>query len=293
MALLKNWLLMVILIAFLVTGVGIVSATYGEKVVNFDDLVGGGADSYLPVGYAGLSWDPNWFYWSFGQSSYMPHSPYTRIASHNYGGWIDFSPLGEPVIFVGSWFSGDPDVGPQVYFQGYRDGNLIGSSAMITVSEVPTFLEADFGEPVDFVSVNSNTFNWFAMDDLTYIVQKITVDVDIKPDSDPNSINLKSKGVVPVAIITTEDFDAANVDPGTVTLEGIAPVKWEMQDVPEIWDPVLMKFVGDGDLDLVLHFSTEELATTLNIVSTEATLEGETSDGVHIEGTDSVRIVKA
>lgn len=41
----------------------------------------------------------------------------------------------------------------------------------------------------------------------------ITVDIDIKPGSDPNSINLKSKGVIPVAILTTDDFDAADVAP--------------------------------------------------------------------------------
>lgn len=36
----------------------------------------------------------------------------------------------------------------------------------------------------------------------------ISVTVDIKPGSTPNSINLKSRGVVPVAVLTTGDFDA-------------------------------------------------------------------------------------
>ena len=42
------------------------------------------------------------------------------------------------------------------------------------------------------------------------------VEIDIKPGSDPNSINLRSKGVIPVAILTTEDFDATTVDPLSV-----------------------------------------------------------------------------
>lgn len=117
--------------------------------------------------------------------------------------------------------------------------------------------------------------------------------VDIKPGSDPNSINLKSRGVIPVAILTTEDFDAADIDAGTITLAGVAPVRWEMHDVPEIWDTVLMTYVGDGDLDLVLHFSTTELATVLDSSSTMTTLEGETFDGGHIQGTDSLRILHA
>jgi len=106
--------------------------------------------------------------------------------------------------------------------------------------------------------------------------------IDIKPGSDPNSINLKSKGVVPVAVLTTDLFDAATVDPDTVQLEGVDAVKWTMDDVD-----------GDGDLDLLLHFSTQELAVVLDTFSTEATLTGETNDGEAFSGMDSVRIVKA
>ena len=106
--------------------------------------------------------------------------------------------------------------------------------------------------------------------------------IDIKPGSYPNSINLKSKGVVPVAVLTTDLFDAATVDPETVELEGVDPVKWAMDDVDE-----------DGDLDLILHFSTRDLAGPLDINSTDATLSGETYDGEAFTGVDSVRIVKA
>ena len=53
-----------------------------------------------------------------------------------------------------------------------------------------------------------------------------------------------------------------------------------------------MTYRGDGDLDLLLHFTTQELATVLTSSSTEVTLEGETFDGVPVEGTDSVRIIK-
>jgi len=104
------------------------------------------------------------------------------------------------------------------------------------------------------------------------------VDIDIKPGSDPNSINLKSKGVVPVAVLTTDDFDASTVDPDTVEFAGAEPVRWTMEDVD-----------GDGDMDMLFHFKTQEL--NLDGDSTEATLTGETVDGVQIEGTDTVNIV--
>jgi len=106
----------------------------------------------------------------------------------------------------------------------------------------------------------------------------IMVTIDIKPGSDPNSINLGSKGVVPVAVLTTEDFDASTVDPGTVLFADAYPVKWAMEDVDY-----------DGDMDMLLHFKTQDL--NLNQDSAEATLTGETMGGTPIEGTDTVNIV--
>ena len=103
--------------------------------------------------------------------------------------------------------------------------------------------------------------------------------IDIKPGSDPNSINLGSKGMVPVAVLTTDDFDASTVDPVTVRFGGAAPVRWTMEDVD-----------GDGDTDLLFHFKTRELED-LNEESTEATLTGYTNDGEFIWGKDTVNIV--
>lgn len=103
--------------------------------------------------------------------------------------------------------------------------------------------------------------------------------IDIKPGSDPNSINLKSKGVVPVAVLTTEDFDASTVDPVTVIFAGAPPVRWTMEDVD-----------SDVDEDLLLHFKTQELVD-LDEYSTEAFLEGYTYGGEFIWGMDYVNIV--
>lgn len=46
---------------------------------------------------------------------------------------------------------------------------------------------------------------------------------------------------------------------------------------------------GDGLLDLVVHVSTSALQ--LSESDTEAVLEGKTTDGTSIRGTDSVRVV--
>jgi hypothetical protein len=105
-----------------------------------------------------------------------------------------------------------------------------------------------------------------------------TVNIDIKPGSYPNSINLKSKGVIPVAILTSEDFDATTVDPDTVVFADASPVQYAVEDVDH-----------DGDHDLILHFRTQE--TNIAPGDTEACLIGETYDGVSIAGCDSVKVI--
>lgn len=110
----------------------------------------------------------------------------------------------------------------------------------------------------------------------------IEVSIDIKPGSDPNSINPRSKGEIPVAILTTDSFDATTVDPTTVrfgpTGTETAPVHSALEDVD-----------GDGDTDLILHFSTQDTGIACGDIS--AFLTGETFSGQAIEGSDSVNTV--
>ena len=44
----------------------------------------------------------------------------------------------------------------------------------------------------------------------------VTVVIDIKPGSSTNPINLRAHGVIPVAILSSESFDARTVDPASV-----------------------------------------------------------------------------
>jgi len=120
------------------------------------------------------------------------------------------------------------------------------------------------------------------VDDLRilYIPSVIEIDIDIHPGSDDNPVNLKSNGVIPVAILTTDDFDAATVDGSTVLFAGTGPAHKDghLEDVD-----------GDGDIDWIGHFETQE--TDIESGDTDATLTGQTVDGRDIEGTDSIRIV--
>lgn len=126
--------------------------------------------------------------------------------------------------------------------------------------------------------------------------ETIEAEIDIKPGSDVNPVNIKSNGkrnsqfaggLLPVAILTTDDYDGAATDPETVTLgdpglPGFAiPVKSTVEDVD-----------GDGNDDLLLHFSVPELLDFMAIdeETLVLTLTAETEDGVSVEGMDFVTI---
>jgi hypothetical protein len=119
------------------------------------------------------------------------------------------------------------------------------------------------------------------------------VEIDIKPGNDMNPINLKSKGVVPVAVLTTVQFDAQTIDRSTVQFAGATPVRWTLEDVD-----------SDGDDDMLFHFKTQDLDLTQD--SAEAILTGRVKDqltatgsinqmssGAPVYGTDRVRIISS
>jgi hypothetical protein len=103
--------------------------------------------------------------------------------------------------------------------------------------------------------------------------------IDIKPEGVPNSINPRSNGVIPVAILTHAAFNASSVDPSTVrfgaTGTEAAAVHSAIEDVD-----------GDGDMDMILHFRTRH--TGIACGATMASLTGRTFGGQAIQGSDSV-----
>ena len=112
------------------------------------------------------------------------------------------------------------------------------------------------------------------------------VPVDIKPTSCRNPLNVGSKGVLPVAILGTDDLDVADIDIGTILLEGIAPIRSAMEDVATPFEPYQGKEDAfdcttegpDGYDDLTLKFDKQEVVAAL----------GEVEDGdvlvLHLEG---------
>jgi hypothetical protein len=106
--------------------------------------------------------------------------------------------------------------------------------------------------------------------------------VDIKPGEFPNSINPASKGVIPVAILTTDTFDATTVDPFSITFGPNRALEVHRRSHVEDVDK-------DGDLDLVLHFSTQ--ATGITCGRSHVVITGKTTAGQEIAGFGSIRTV--
>jgi hypothetical protein len=178
-----------------------------------------------------------------------------------------------------------------------NDGREMGNSATIGVEDDTGTVAAAF------------SFNRAAIGPGDFAIRFAplgkAVAADVKPTGCPNPLNVGSKGVLPFAILGTGDFDVTTIEPSTVTLGGVAPLRWNIEDVATPYEP----FVGktdpyqcntlgpDGYLDIVFKFDTEEITAALGEVNDGEVfllqLGGELQDGTPISGEDVVIIRKA
>jgi hypothetical protein len=107
----------------------------------------------------------------------------------------------------------------------------------------------------------------------------------VQRGSEPDCINNDGHGVIPVAIVTSDTFDAATVKTVTVTLDGAGVrVKGNSGQTGSLED-----VDNDGDLDLVVQI--EDADGTDQAGDAVATLTGLTCSGMSIGAQDSLCIV--
>ena len=129
------------------------------------------------------------------------------------------------------------------------------------------------------------------------------VAVDIKPGSCPNPLNLASRGVLPAAVLGTEDFDVNTIDAASIFLEGVPAIRSSLEDVATALsdgNECECTTAGpDGYTDLTVKFNTQALVDELlktedGLVKDQMlplTLRASLSDGTAIQGTDCVVLV--
>lgn len=151
-----------------------------------------------------------------------------------------------------------------------------GESCQVTYGFEPTAV-GPFSASTSF-TINGQSFPVALTG--TGVAPVILLQVDIKPGDEPNCINRNSRGVTPIAVLATEDFDPAELVGSSVAVEGVAPVRDGAEDVN-----------GDGLVDRVFHFRTPDLADAgLLTDGSELVLTGVSEDGTAAEGSDALHL---
>jgi len=146
------------------------------------------------------------------------------------------------------------------------------------------------GVPVYEINDYHNGWDW-----------EYDVSVDIKPGSCPNPLNVRSRGVLPVAVLGTEEFDVTTIDPDTIVMarEGIDGevhvIRYSYEDIATPFEGELCDcdtldneddLNGDGIEDLTLKFKMQEIVELLGLTEFESMetipliIMGETFDGI-------------
>ncbi len=110
----------------------------------------------------------------------------------------------------------------------------------------------------------------------------IQITIDVKPGDSPTTIEPKREGMVPIAILSSKQFDAAQVDPATVR----AGAKGSEAS---LFRSMMEDVNGDRVTDVMLLFKVPELG--LDCSGKSITVKGKTRDGKEFEGTEMVTMV--
>ncbi len=184
--------------------------------------------------------------------------------------------------------TGDISLDPKFVDQANRDYHLQSNSPCIDAGDPNSLLDPD---------QTRNDMGALFFNQIT----TITIAIDIKPQSCPNPLNTKSKGVLPVAILGSDELDVSSINPQSVSLSGVSPIRWGIEDVST---PIMERQNecdcttdgADGFDDLTLKFKTQEIVAAIGSVNngTEVvlTITAELFDGTLLEGEDCI-IVKS
>jgi hypothetical protein len=204
---------------------------------------------------------------------------------------------GHPAISTVATF-GIPTVDAVVPLLSASDGALRGAATLVLLEILKPQNFKKVNNPVTILKIRSalNTATLdvsqptrsFALEALvTLSGASVTrpfqmIQIDIKPDDPNNPVNPRSKGVLPVAVLSTPSFDATTLD--------FVTVKFGPGRAMEAHKRVHIENVNsDNRQDAVFHFETS--SSGIICTDTAAFLVGLTRSGETVLGSDSIRTV--
>jgi hypothetical protein len=218
--------------------------------------------------YIGRHWNDDWVQgWGKGMAVAQYQATYCLMKGCETMG----VPL-DGIPGVADWYQ---DMADEIVDEQNIDGSWPSSPAYVWGNGTPLD-----GTPSHWVSPELSTaWALLTLERFAPPPPVIEVSVDIKPQSCPNPLNVDGKGVLPVAILGTEDFDVTQIDPTSVVLTmeglevGVSPLRWALEDVATPYEPYTGKedYMDcttdgpDGYMDLTLKFDTQEVISTLGL----------------------------
>jgi hypothetical protein len=204
--------------------------------------------------------------------------PPVSIPLETTPGW-DFDVLPEGTSSIGT-----SDVGYALsHFTGvYGTTRIVGGAIFQLVYPPGT----DLRSVVDFRTLRVTAFHglgdrYEAPGTLTFAIEPeatpLPLAVDVKPGSDRNPVNLRSKQVS-VAVLGTETLPVTALDVGSLTVGGASTLRTTMTDIN-----------GDGRVDLLLKGAIRSM--NLTTASNQICVAGRTALGREVLGCDNIRIV--
>jgi hypothetical protein len=189
--------------------------------------------------------------------------------------------FGNPIVaFGGTWdlgsLGGDPDAGgPGSNIQVRMMDGTWQDVGVIDNSYIGVFW--GFVSDTPFTQVRLQAYNdegWterYTLDDMVYT--ELEVEIDIKPWSDPNSVNRKQHGVIPVGILGSSLLDVTILEGASFEFLGANATAHNLTDHDTFMDHIVLPYEPDpignpgyfvtanDDVipDLVIHFNEDDL----------------------------------
>jgi subtilisin family serine protease len=202
---------------------------------------------------------------------------------------------GEEFTFSGSFSDPGVDDAPWDWVIDWGDGTTIDGST--NDQALPIVATHQFCAAMEYTIELSVTDRDDDTGDDTMVltVEHFDIEISIMPDGDPNSISLSRRGRLPVAVLSSPDFDATDLDPASLLLGATAGSGVPVASRPNgTLYATIEDINGDGLPDLLLHFEIPALVDSGDL--TEATMElvlsGFLQDGcTNVAGSAPVRVV--